>query len=159
MSGLTFPWLLLAEDGEPTPGSPPAQALRYTGPWFQTQLSISLLLGLLSFVTFCLCRRRYKVLFAPRTLLKGFSPHEVHTSETLLGWILPTLRTSEYAVLQLVGLDAAVVSQLRLRAWCLIAVQASLLLEARLSILRHLLDPRLHRAHSHQLSRERNRRW
>lgn len=39
----------------------------------------------------------------------GFSPHEVHTKNTFFGWILPTLRTSEFAVLQIVGLDAAVV--------------------------------------------------
>lgn len=39
-----------------------------------------------------------------------FSPHEVHVNTSFFGWILPTLRTSEYAVLQLVGLDAVVVS-------------------------------------------------
>lgn len=40
----------------------------------------------------------------------GFSPHEVHSKSTFFGWILPTLRTSEFTVLQIVGLDAAVVS-------------------------------------------------
>lgn len=40
----------------------------------------------------------------------GFSPHEVHSKNTFFGWILPTLRTSEFTVLQIVGLDAAVVS-------------------------------------------------
>ena len=33
------------------------------------------------------------------------------SSQTMLGWILPTLRTSEFTVLQTVGLDAAVVSE------------------------------------------------
>lgn len=47
----------------------------------------------------------------PRTLLKGFSPHEVHSKSTFFGWILPTLRTSEFTVLQIVGLDAVVVCQ------------------------------------------------
>jgi len=40
----------------------------------------------------------------------GFTPHEVHDTGSLFGWILPTFRTSEFTVLQLVGLDAAVVS-------------------------------------------------
>lgn len=77
---------------------------------------------------------KFKVLYKPRTLLKGeclrglillyvydetdrrlvvlagFSPHEVHDHESFFGWVLPTLRTSEFVVLQLVGLDAAVVS-------------------------------------------------
>ena len=43
------------------------------------------------------------------TLSPGFSPHEAHTHDAFIGWILPTLRTSEYSVLQIVGLDAAVV--------------------------------------------------
>lgn len=42
----------------------------------------------------------------------GFSPHEVHDTESFFGWILPTLRTSEFTVLQIVGLDAAVVRRL-----------------------------------------------
>lgn len=42
--------------------------------------------------------------------LAGFSPHEAHAHAAFFGWIMPTLRTSEYTVLQIVGLDAAVVS-------------------------------------------------
>ncbi len=41
--------------------------------------------------------------------LSGFSPHEAHAHGAFFGWILPTLRVSEYSVLQIVGLDAAVV--------------------------------------------------
>lgn len=41
--------------------------------------------------------------------LAGFSPHEAHAHGAFFGWILPTLRISEYSVLQIVGLDAAVV--------------------------------------------------
>jgi hypothetical protein len=55
-------------------------------------------------------RTRSKVLYMPRTLLKGFSPHEVHSKSSFFGWIIPTLRTSEFTVLQIVGLDAVVVS-------------------------------------------------
>ena len=40
----------------------------------------------------------------------GFSPHEVHAHSAFFGWIMPTLKTSEYTILQIVGLDAAVVS-------------------------------------------------
>ncbi|GAA5824868.1 hypothetical protein JCM11251_005374 [Rhodosporidiobolus azoricus] len=89
---------------------PPDQAERYQGPWFSTQLTLSLSVGLGSFLIFCALRRleRFKVLYSPRTLLKGFSPHEVHDHDSFLGWIRPTLRTSEFVVLQLVGLDAAV---------------------------------------------------
>ncbi|SCV74453.1 BQ2448_8092 [Microbotryum intermedium] len=91
-------------------GLPPGQVYKYQGPWFTTQLALSLFIGLSSFLAFCVVRRieRFKVLFRPRTLLKGFSPHQVHDSESLLGWVLPTLRTSEFTVLQIVGLDAAV---------------------------------------------------
>lgn len=38
----------------------------------------------------------------------GFSPHEVHDTKGFLSWILPTLKTSEFTVLQIVGLDAVV---------------------------------------------------
>ncbi len=43
------------------------------------------------------------------TLHLGFSPHEAHAHQAFFGWIMPTIRTSELTVLQIVGLDAAVV--------------------------------------------------
>jgi len=68
---------------------------------------------------------RWPLSFAPRTKLKGktpqnptfsayqsplgFSPHEAHAHQAFFGWILPTIRTSELTILQIVGLDAAVV--------------------------------------------------
>ena len=39
----------------------------------------------------------------------AFSPHEAHAHQAFFGWVLPTIRTSEFTVLQIVGLDAAVV--------------------------------------------------
>jgi hypothetical protein len=44
-----------------------------SGPWFSTQLTISLTVGLGSFFVFCALRRveRFKVLYSPRTLIKG----------------------------------------------------------------------------------------
>lgn len=41
------------------------------GPWLQTQLAIALFVGVISFLSFCFLRNRSKVLYAPRTLLKG----------------------------------------------------------------------------------------
>jgi hypothetical protein len=41
-------------------------------------------------------------------MLKDFSPHEAHAHEAFFGWIVPTMKVSEYTVLQIVGLDAAV---------------------------------------------------
>lgn len=41
--------------------------------------------------------------------IAGFSPHEAHTQQTFFGWIMPTIKTSEITILQIVGLDAAVV--------------------------------------------------
>lgn len=64
--------MFLFDDGDPPavpPGSPPT--VRYTGPWLQTQLVISLSIGIVSFLTFSYCRTRWPVLFAPRTKLKG----------------------------------------------------------------------------------------
>ncbi|KAG8730698.1 hypothetical protein FRC11_006065, partial [Ceratobasidium sp. 423] len=37
-----------------------------------------------------------------------FSPHEAHTNQSFAAWIIPMWRTSEFTVLQTVGLDAAV---------------------------------------------------
>ncbi|KAF8218298.1 hypothetical protein K438DRAFT_1796640 [Mycena galopus ATCC 62051] len=88
------------------PGSPPM--MKFEGPWFTTQLVMSTSIGLFSFLVFSYCRTRWPLLFAPRTKLKGFSPHEAHAHQAFFGWILPTIRTSEFTVLQIVGLDAAV---------------------------------------------------
>lgn len=53
---------------------------------------------------------RLLVVIFVKPLSAGFSPHEAHVHETFFGWIMPTLKTSEYTILQIVGLDAAVVS-------------------------------------------------
>ncbi|KAJ8456119.1 hypothetical protein ONZ45_g18815 [Pleurotus djamor] len=44
----------------------------------------------------------------PGTPPTCFSPHEAHLHQAFFGWIVPTIRTSEFTVLQIVGLDAAV---------------------------------------------------
>ncbi|GAA5962187.1 hypothetical protein JCM8115_006622 [Rhodotorula mucilaginosa] len=104
-------YLYALVDSDPqNPGLPTGQLDKYKGPWFSTQLTLSLTVGVVSFLTFCWLRRyeRFRVLYAPRTMLKGFAAHEVHDHESFFGFVLPTLRTSEFVVLQLVGLDAAV---------------------------------------------------
>ncbi|PFH48588.1 hypothetical protein AMATHDRAFT_65071 [Amanita thiersii Skay4041] len=88
------------------PGTPPMQ--KFEGPWFTTQLVISTTIGLISFLLFSYCRTRWPLSFAPRTKLKGFSPHEAHSHQAFFGWLMPTIRTSEFTILQIVGLDAAV---------------------------------------------------
>ncbi|KAK2460006.1 hypothetical protein APHAL10511_008012 [Amanita phalloides] len=88
------------------PGTPPMQ--KFEGPWFTTQLTISATIGITSFLLFSYCRTRWPLSFAPRTKLKGFSPHEAHSHQAFFGWLMPTIRTSEFTVLQIVGLDAAV---------------------------------------------------
>jgi hypothetical protein len=50
-----------------------------------------------------------------KKLTADFSPTPAHSPDVyagnrFFGWIMPTLRTSEFTVLQTVGLDAAVVS-------------------------------------------------
>ncbi|KAG2004616.1 membrane protein [Coprinopsis cinerea AmutBmut pab1-1] len=99
----------LEDDDEPSgppPGTPPMQ--KFEGPWFTTQLIISSTIGLTAFLVFSYGRTRWPLLFAPRTKLKGFSPHEAHAHQAFFGWIMPTIRTSEFTILQIVGLDAAV---------------------------------------------------
>ncbi|KAG9311311.1 hypothetical protein JVU11DRAFT_8399 [Chiua virens] len=96
------------EDSDPElpPGSPPTY--KFEGPWFTTQVYLASSIGIVSFFLFSYCRPRWPLLFAPRTKLKGFSPHEAHAHSAFFGWIMPTLKTSEYTILQIVGLDAAV---------------------------------------------------
>ncbi|KAF9561728.1 DUF221-domain-containing protein [Agrocybe pediades] len=108
MASSFFTSLVDGDDGgsKLPPGSPPT--LKFEGPWFTTQLSISFAIGITSFLLFSYCRTRWPLLFAPRTKLKGFSPHEAHAHQAFFGWIMPTIRTSEFTVLQIVGLDAAV---------------------------------------------------
>lgn len=103
-----FFFLAALDDGDHNlpPGTPPMQ--KFEGPWFTTQLAISAAIGITSFLLFSYCRTRWPLSFAPRTKLKGFSPHEAHSQQAFLGWLMPTIRTSEFTVLQIVGLDAAV---------------------------------------------------
>jgi calcium permeable stress-gated cation channel len=44
---------------------------------------------------------------------QGFSPHDAHTHTAWFAWIIPTIKTTEFTVLQIVGLDAVVVCTYR----------------------------------------------
>ena len=46
-------------------------SVKFEGPWFTTQASLSTVIGVTSFLIFCYCRTRWPLLFAPRTKLKG----------------------------------------------------------------------------------------
>lgn len=108
------------DDSKLPPGTPPT--LKYDGPWFTTQLTLSATIGISSFLIFSYCRTRWPLLFAPRTKLKAFSPHEAHAHQAFFGWIIPTIRISEYTVLQIVGLDAAVLLNFYKMAFSLFSV-------------------------------------
>lgn len=41
------------------------------GPWFSTQLILSLAIGVSSFLLFCVVRTRWQLVYMPRTKLKG----------------------------------------------------------------------------------------
>lgn len=55
------------------PAAPPGTGptLKYSGPWLETQLVLSSTIGIVSFLLFSYCRRKWPILFAPRTKLKG----------------------------------------------------------------------------------------
>ncbi|KAF8632659.1 hypothetical protein AX17_004792 [Amanita inopinata Kibby_2008] len=108
------------DDHNLPPGTPPMQ--KFEGPWFTTQLAISAGIGFVSFFLFSYCRTRWPLSFAPRTKLQGFSPHEAHSRQAFFGWIMPTIRTSEFTVLQIVGLDAAVLLSFFKMAFSLFSV-------------------------------------
>jgi hypothetical protein len=81
---------------------------RYEGPWLQQQLLLSSFIGIFCFLLFSLIRRKSPTLFAPRTKLKGFTPHTKGIDDGIFSWIWPTLRTEEIKILHIVGLDAAI---------------------------------------------------
>ncbi|KAF9933161.1 hypothetical protein FBU30_006327 [Linnemannia zychae] len=68
------------------------------------QLIISIFLGLVGFLTFCVLRTRWIVMFAPRTKLRRHTPPIL--SATFFGWIPQLLRIPESEMLEIVGLDA-----------------------------------------------------
>ncbi|KAF9135176.1 hypothetical protein BGX30_011642 [Mortierella sp. GBA39] len=101
------------------PGHPAAN--NSTG--LKTQLAISTLIGLSSFLGFCFLRTRWTVIFAPRTKLRRHTPPPL--SPTFFGWIPQLLRIPESEVLDCVGLDAAMMLRfftmsLKLFAICLV---------------------------------------
>lgn len=90
------------------PAIPLPNQRAFEGPWFSQQVSLSVLIGLTSFIIFVIVRRRNAALFAPRTKLKGFSPLDDAHDAGYFGWVMPTLKTQEMRILQTVGLDAAI---------------------------------------------------
>ncbi|KAG8943918.1 hypothetical protein FRC04_002406 [Tulasnella sp. 424] len=113
------------EDPGLPPGTPPKANL--DGPyWLQTTMALASAIGLTSFLLFSYCRTRWPIHFASRTKLVDFSPHDALAHQTFFGWILPTLRISEFAVLQIVGLDAAVLLSFLKMSFYLFSICAGL---------------------------------
>ena len=75
---------------------------------------------------------RHPTVSAHRPL--GFSPHEAHAHQAFFGWILPTIRTSEFTILQIVGLDAAVVGGIP------IPLRVELIIDSKTSAVKLLQD-------------------
>ncbi|KAI9684151.1 MAG: hypothetical protein M1829_003421 [Trizodia sp. TS-e1964] len=73
-----------------------------------TQLVISLVVGLLAFISFCLLRPRWKSLYAARKRQKDAASSLPELPDTFLGWIPVLYRISEEEVLESAGLDAFV---------------------------------------------------
>lgn len=76
--------------------------VKFEGPWFTTQLSISLTIGVFSFFIFSYCRTRWPLLFAPRTKLKGLT-----ASSFLISSSLTTTQVSHLMRLMLIRLSLA----------------------------------------------------
>ncbi|KAN0065182.1 hypothetical protein ACQY0O_001679 [Thecaphora frezii] len=97
----------------------------FQGPWFSQQVTLSLSIGIASFLAFNFLRTKNIALFAPRTKLKGFSPPDDGFQSRFFGWIRPTLRTHEMSILHSVGLDAAVLlSFLKMGFWLFFVMSA-----------------------------------
>ncbi|KAG0369275.1 hypothetical protein BGX24_002482 [Mortierella sp. AD032] len=87
------------------------------------QIIISVAIGLFGFLTFCVLRTRWIVMFAPRTKLRRHTPPIL--SATFFGWIPQLLRIPEGDMLDIVGLDAVMLLRffamaVKLFATCLI---------------------------------------
>ena len=91
----------LDEPEGPPPGSPPRSTsghplacehnlssvlftVKFEGPWFLTQITLSATVGVASFLIFSYCRTRWPLLFAPRTKLKGASRFSATSPRTKL---------------------------------------------------------------------------
>ncbi|KAJ1675020.1 hypothetical protein EV182_002095, partial [Spiromyces aspiralis] len=88
------------------PANVPGSGLYYVanGGRFTTQLLTPFVLGAGTFVLFCFMRWRWPSLFSARMRLKRTRPRKL--PRTLLGWIMPVLRTPESFILHTLGLDA-----------------------------------------------------
>lgn len=82
----------------------------YSGPWFRTQLLLSLSVGISSWLIFTILRRRWRRIYMPRALLHAADPVDPASVDKpgIFGWIVPTWRVSDRAMLDTVGLDAVV---------------------------------------------------
>ncbi|KAH0411776.1 hypothetical protein KCU90_g18442, partial [Aureobasidium melanogenum] len=72
------------------------------------QVELSLALGVLAFLAFCLLRPRWSGLYAARKKAKDQGSALPELPNNLFGWMLPLWRITEQQVLASAGLDAYV---------------------------------------------------
>ncbi|KAL1920405.1 uncharacterized protein VTP21DRAFT_782 [Calcarisporiella thermophila] len=104
--------------GDAVPGSPTYNAHRQ-GPIY-TQLAISSVVGLSSFLIFCFLRTKWPSMFAPRLNMRNHAPKPLPS--TFFGWVWPLIKISESTVLEKVGLDAVVLLSFYKMAFYLFAM-------------------------------------
>lgn len=75
---------------------------------FKTQLVLSLVIGIVTFLLFCFLRRKWPHMYAVRTLRKT-QIHQRQLPNDLFKWVLAVLAIPDSEVLELSGLDAYVV--------------------------------------------------
>ncbi|KAI9492266.1 hypothetical protein BDB00DRAFT_910483, partial [Zychaea mexicana] len=103
-----FPFLDIGNGGfENVPGTSSYSARNQSG--LTTQLIVCAGTGLLCFLTFCILRTRWTVIFAPRMNMKRHKPKALPNS--LFGWIIPLIKVDEQEIMDTVGLDAVVMLQ------------------------------------------------
>ncbi|CAG8652215.1 10497_t:CDS:2, partial [Dentiscutata heterogama] len=87
-----------------------------------TQLIFATAIGVTSFLLFCLLRTRWSTMFAPRSRLRleGLAPQSL--PDSFFWWIVTLFKIPESEVLDLVGLDAAVLLSFFVMSYRLFAV-------------------------------------
>ncbi|KAI9256616.1 hypothetical protein BDA99DRAFT_516906 [Phascolomyces articulosus] len=103
-----FPFLDIGNGGfENVPGTSSYSARNQSG--LTTQLMVCAGTGLICFLTFCILRTRWTVIFAPRMNMKKHKPKALPNS--LFGWVIPLIKINEQEIMDTVGLDAVVMLQ------------------------------------------------
>ena len=74
---------------------------------FVSALILNVIIGVVCLILFCLLRRKYKVIYAPRQLLVE-TPAPGKRAESFFSWLLPAFVVKDQEVFQYAGIDAVV---------------------------------------------------